>query len=82
MKKIFLAISFAIATSLALSGCGQQEEQDNVQQQLPPVVDQQIQQTEEELDIDKEILNLDASMDDIKDTGFAESDLSDSDLGI
>jgi peptidoglycan hydrolase CwlO-like protein len=82
MKKTLTLLLISLVASLVLSGCGKQEQGIDSQQVVPPQAEQEIQQLEEELDIDKEIFNLDASMDDIRDTGFSESDLSDDDLGI
>lgn len=86
MKQTIVALSFFAFTVLVLSGCGLQTksqiQEQNQQSQEVPITEQQLQQAEEDIDLDKEILNLDASMDDIKDTGFSEAELSDSSLGI
>lgn len=86
MKKQIFAVSLFAFLALVLSGCGLQtdyrNQEQNQQSQEVPITEQQLQQTEEDVDLDKEMLNLDASMDDIKDTGFSETELSDSSLGI
>ncbi len=86
MKKQIFAVSLFASLALILSGCELQTESRNQEQpqqpQEVPITEQQLQQTEADIDLDKEMLNLDASMDDIKNTGFSEAELSDSSLGI
>ena len=86
MKKQIFAVSLFVSLVLILSGCGLQTKSQNQEQgrqlQEVPITEQQLQQTEEDFDLAKEMLNLDASMDDMKDTGFSEAELSDSSLGI
>lgn len=84
MDKKTLLIVLASIMALGLSGCAQKDDAEKMEQIPAPVQEVQVDQPAEDepINIDQEIKSLDASMDEIRETGFSDEDLSDRDLGI
>lgn len=92
MKKFlsfFALLSIVFVVGGLLAGCGVKPGSDTLEennlpaeQTEPTVQEQQEPAPITDADIDKELKDLDASMDTVKVTGFEAKDLSDKDLGL